>query len=105
MVIRAMPVSADLFSMLGAEPVRGRLFARPDFAPNATPVALVGPALWAALGGGESFSERTITYDGVAHTIVGVLPADFAFMRYRDIDVSGCRCGRRPARASARSAG
>jgi putative ABC transport system permease protein len=87
MVIRAMPVSADLLGMLGAEPVRGRLFARSDFAPNATPVALVGPGLWAALGGSESFSDRTITYDGVAHTIVGVLPADFAFMRYRDIDV------------------
>jgi predicted permease len=87
MVLLSMPVSADLLVMLGAEPVRGRLLAPSDYEADATPVALVGAALWAALGGGESVGERTVTYGGVSHVIVGVLPDDFGFMRYSDIDV------------------
>jgi len=85
--VRAMTVSEDFLGVLGAEPVRGRLFAESDHAVDGEPVALVSTTLWAALGGGERTTGVKFTFDGVAQTAVGVLSADFSFNRYQDIDV------------------
>jgi len=59
--------------MLGVRPIRGR-----NFLPNeeeGADVAMVTENFWRKrMGGDPSVLGRSITLDGVAHTIVGVLP-------------------------------
>ncbi|MGH8094524.1 MAG: ABC transporter permease [Chthoniobacterales bacterium] len=66
-------VTANYFDVLGVRPVRGR-----NFLPNeeeGADVALVSEHFWKSrLGGDPNVVGRSITLDGVAHTIVGVLP-------------------------------
>jgi putative ABC transport system permease protein len=66
-------VTANYFDVLGVHPIRGR-----NFLPNeeeAADVALVTENFWQKrMGGDPNVIGRSITLDGVAHTIVGVLP-------------------------------
>ncbi len=71
--IGAFRVTANYFDVLGVQPIRGR-----NFLPNeeeGADVALVSENFWRRrLGGDPNVLGRSITLDGVAHTIVGVLP-------------------------------
>jgi predicted permease len=72
-------VSDNYFSMLGAKPSAGRFFLPEETKPNANiPVAVVSQSLWKQLGGGSDFSERTVTINGEACAIVGVVPKGFS---------------------------
>jgi len=66
-------VTPNYFDMLGVRPIRGR-----NFLPNeeeGADVAMVTENFWRKrMGGDPSVLGRSITLDGVAHTIVGVLP-------------------------------
>src|SRR6266513_435122 len=66
-------VTSNYFDMLGLRPIRGR-----NFLPNeeeGADVALVTENFWQKrLGGDPNVIGRSITLDGAAHTIVGVLP-------------------------------
>ena len=66
-------VTSNYFDVLGVRPIRGR-----NFLPNEeeeAEVALVTENFWRKrLGGDENVIGRSIALDGVAHTIVGVLP-------------------------------
>ena len=66
-------VTANYFDVLGVQPIRGR-----NFLPNeeeGADVALVSENFWRRrLGGDPNVLGRSVTLDGVAHTIVGVLP-------------------------------
>ncbi|MGC1322055.1 MAG: ABC transporter permease [Candidatus Udaeobacter sp.] len=66
-------VTSNYFDMLGVHPIRGR-----NFLPNeeeGADVAMVTENFWRKrMGGDPSVLGRSITLDGVAHTIVGVLP-------------------------------
>lgn len=69
-------VSEGTFSLLGVQPALGRGFVPSDYK-NSTAVLLSDP-LWRQLfHGRRDILGRTITLDGVSHTIVGVMPADF----------------------------
>ena len=71
--IGAFRVTANYFDVLGVQPIRGRNFL-PDEEEGAD-VALVSENFWRRrLGGDPNVLGRSITLDGVAHTIVGVLP-------------------------------
>lgn len=70
-------VTNTLASTLGATPVQGRYFTAADTRTGAEPVALISWALWKARFGAEVVTDRTITLDGKAYTIVGVLPRGF----------------------------
>ena len=73
-------ISAEGFAMLGVEPVRGRLFTPADAAPDATPTAILGYGLWQRrFGGSDDVIGRTEVMNGRPTTIIGVLPAGFAF--------------------------
>ena len=71
--IGAFRVTANYFDVLGVQPIRGR-----NFLPNeeeGADVALVSEHFWKGrLGGDPAVLGRSITLDGVPHTIVGVLP-------------------------------
>ena len=66
-------VTSNYFDALGLRPIRGR-----NFLPNeeeAADVAMVTENFWRKrMGGDPNVIGRSITLDGVAHTIVGVLP-------------------------------
>jgi putative ABC transport system permease protein len=66
-------VTSNYFDVLGVRPIRGR-----NFLPNeeeAADVAMVTENFWRKrMGGDANVIGRSISLDGVAHTIVGVLP-------------------------------
>jgi putative ABC transport system permease protein len=73
-------VTAGLFDLLGVQAAVGRTFAPGEDQPGAERVAVLGHGLWQQrLGGDPEVVGRQITLDGVAHTIVGVMPPDFGF--------------------------
>src|SRR6266699_6606015 len=66
-------VTSNYFDVLGVHPIRGRNFL-PEEEENAD-VAMVTENFWQKrMGGDANVIGRSITLDGVPHTIVGVLP-------------------------------
>jgi predicted permease len=68
-------VTAGFLRALGVDAAAGRLIAPGDEAPDAPPVAVVSYRLAdERLGGAAQALGRSLTLDGVGHTVVGVLP-------------------------------
>ncbi len=66
-------VTANYFDVLGVRPIRGRNFLAAE--EEGADVAVVSEHFWRKrLGDDPNVIGRTLTLDGVAHTIVGVLP-------------------------------
>lgn len=75
-------VSADLFRVLGASPALGRGFAAGEDRPGVEPVVVVSDALWRSrFGADPTLLGRQLDLDGVQHTVIGVMPAEFWFPR------------------------
>jgi putative ABC transport system permease protein len=78
-VLQGEIVSADFFRVLGIRPVLGRDFLLPDEQPHQN-TAMLSHQLWQTV-----FSSRpdivgqTITLDGAAYTVAGVMPESFSF--------------------------
>jgi putative ABC transport system permease protein len=73
-------VSADFASVLGIEPVIGRMFTADEDRPKGLNVVLIGTALWQErFGGRPDVLGQTIRLNSRPFTIIGVLPpaADF----------------------------
>jgi putative ABC transport system permease protein len=79
-------VSEDYFAVLGVKPRLGRVFLPEEYRPGAAPVVVISSALWQQRYGGDPhvLGRREIL-DGVAHTIVGVMPVSFQFPEKRHI--------------------
>jgi hypothetical protein len=72
-------VTANLFKVLGVTPILGRNFLPDEEAPG-TRVVMLGYNLWQRrFGGDRDIVGRTIRVNAVPHTVVGVMPASFAF--------------------------
>lgn len=73
--------SASLFPLLGVRPAIGRGFRADEDAPgDPSSVVVLSHALWTARFGGDStVVGRTVTLDGRAHTVIGVMRADDRF--------------------------
>src|SRR5438445_31214 len=66
-------VTSNYFNVLGVRPIRGRNFLPQE--EEAADVAMVTENIWQKrMGGDMNVIGRSITLDGVPHTIVGVLP-------------------------------
>src|SRR5947208_2633215 len=66
-------VTANYFDVLGARPVRGRNFLPEE--EESADVAMVTENFWQKrMGGDANVIGRSVTLDGVPHTIVGILP-------------------------------
>ena len=66
-------VTSNYFDVLGVRPIRGRNFLPEE--EEGADVAMVTENFWRKrMGGDPNVLGRSITLDGVAHTIVGVLP-------------------------------
>ncbi|MBV8201404.1 MAG: ABC transporter permease [Acidobacteria bacterium] len=74
----AQLVSSDFFSLLGIKPLLGRTFLPGEDEIGAAPVAIVSAALWRRkLGGSPDVLGKSLTLDGRAVPIVGVVSARF----------------------------
>ncbi|MFN8060708.1 MAG: ABC transporter permease [Vicinamibacterales bacterium] len=79
-------VTANMFHVLGVEPVVGRTFTEDEDVPDRHDTVVLGYELWQRrYGGDRSIVGQAILVDGVARTVVGVLPAGFRLpLDYRD---------------------
>lgn len=72
--------SAALFSILGVRPMLGRAFLPSEDLPGAATVVLLSHRTWLRLFNGDSsVVGRSITIDRQPMTVVGVMPAGFAY--------------------------
>jgi predicted permease len=78
-LLPGIATSAELFSVLGATPALGRMFQKGDDIQGAEPVAVLSYGVWQELGGDKSIIGSRVRLDGVARTIVGVMPRGFWF--------------------------
>ena len=72
-------VSANYFSMLGVQPIKGRLFLpEEDIGRGAHPVAVLSEPTWKTMFGSDpAIIDKQIVLNGRAYSIVGVAPAEF----------------------------
>src|SRR6202521_5298355 len=78
--------TANLFNLLGVEPVLGRNLRPADDSKGAPKVMLISERLWRkSFGGNPAVIGRDVRLDGSPRTIVGVMPAGFRFPSQTDL--------------------
>jgi len=71
-------VTPNTFRVLGAQPIAGRTFAEGEDREGFDRVVVISHRLWQAYFGGErNIIGRTLHLDGMARTIIGIMPAAF----------------------------
>jgi predicted permease len=75
--LQGLRVSANFFSTLGEKPLLGRSFRPEEDQLGAAPVALLGEGFWKReFASSKSVLRQTVSLDGIAYTIVGVVPSN-----------------------------
>ena len=72
-------VTANLFSTLGVQAQIGRTFAPDEDQEGSASVVIISHHLWRALGESGQIIGRQLTLNGSQATVIGVMPASFAF--------------------------
>lgn len=73
-------VSANFLRILGVQPALGRSFRPEEDAEAGPPVVMISAELWRRrFDGDPGIVGRTVTLETLPYTIIGVLPAGFAF--------------------------
>ena len=71
-------VTAELITVLGVPPLRGRAFTHADTLPGAEDVAILSDDVWqSAYARDETVVGRVVRIDGTPTRIVGIMPAGF----------------------------
>lgn len=82
----ATEVTANTFTLLGARPALGRDFVAGDDRPGAAPVVMLSNRFWQAkLLGDRGVLGQMVRINGVATTVVGIMPAEFVFPQNQDL--------------------
>ncbi len=85
--LRALSLSSSVFGVLGVSAGAGRVFTE-DEERRGDRVVMLTHALWQRrFGGSPSAIGRSLSLNGAAFTIVGVMPATFAFPEGNEVDV------------------
>jgi len=72
--------TADLFSTLGVQPALGRAFTAEEQLPGRDQVVVLTDALWRSrFAADPNIIGRLVRVDGVNLTVIGVMPATFAY--------------------------
>jgi len=83
--VSVMQVTAELFPMLGVQPIRGRTFLPVESKQAQRRVALLNEALWRSrFGSDPQIMGKSVRLDDDTFTVVGILPAN---LRYPAADV------------------
>ena len=86
--VHGMEVTDGTLPIMGVRPAYGRLFTRQDDQPNAAKTVILEYGYWRRhFGGDQSAVGRTITLDGDARQIIGILPRNFHFLDDYDADL------------------
>jgi putative ABC transport system permease protein len=73
-------VSADLFTVLKVNPLKGRVFINDEDVPDAAPVVVLSYGLWQRrFGGDDGIINQTINLNNKSHTVIGVMPQNYMF--------------------------
>jgi putative ABC transport system permease protein len=83
--VRATP---NVFALLGANAILGRVFLEPEGQPGNDRVAVLSRAFWQRhFGGSPSVIGRTIQLDALPYTVVGVMGGEFDFPPNGHVDI------------------
>jgi predicted permease len=97
--VRVAAVGADFLKILGARPIRGRTFAPEERREGGVRAVLVSERFWNRyLGSRADLSRTTLTFEGDAYAVIGVLPANIDFPVGSDLWVAREVSGRNPYR-------
>lgn len=78
--LHALQMTAEMFSLLGMTPSRGRTFSVGEDQPGNEHVVVLSQRLWQRrFGGDERIIGQQIRLDGESYTVIGVMPPDFQF--------------------------
>jgi putative ABC transport system permease protein len=78
--IHVARTTTTLVSVLRVPPARGRWFTEEEGTPGAPLVTILSHGLWTRrFGGDPDVIGTSITLDGVPATVIGIMPASFAF--------------------------
>ncbi len=78
--VKVTAVSANFFSLLGADALLGRVFSSEDERDGSPPVTLLSYNYWKVkFGGDPAVIGRTIIFNDTPVTVIGVLPESFRF--------------------------
>jgi len=85
--VNAPNVSANFFSVLGVDAIRGRTFQAGEDTSGGPKVVVLGYPIWQShFGGSENIIGQQLNLAGDTYTVVGVLPEGFQFaMRPADL--------------------
>jgi putative ABC transport system permease protein len=87
--VTGMRVSADYFRILGVPPAIGRGFAAEEGTRDGANVAVISNNLWKQQFGGEApITGKSISLNGEAYTVVGVMPGGFESRPSADVWVA-----------------
>jgi putative ABC transport system permease protein len=85
---RSLPVQAvtpEFTNVFGMQPVLGRGLLPEDAEPGAPEVALIDHGFWQTmLGGDRGVIGTTLLFNGIPHTVIGVMPPRFRFPTYSE---------------------
>jgi putative ABC transport system permease protein len=78
--LRGLQLSADMFHLLGVNPVLGRTFAANEDQPGNDRVVVLSSRLWQRrFGSDPNIIGQQLTLDGASYTVLGVMPPQFQF--------------------------
>jgi putative ABC transport system permease protein len=74
-------ISPSLMPLLGLSPVAGRTFADDEEKPGAPSVVMISEGVWKRrFGSDPTLVGRTLSFNGLDHTVVGIAPAALTVM-------------------------
>jgi putative ABC transport system permease protein len=77
-VLRGARVTSNLFSVLSVQPMLGRSFLPEEEQPGRNQVVILSYGFWQRrFGSDPALVGKTVTIDGLNHTVVGVMPPGF----------------------------
>lgn len=78
--VTGVRVTASLLSLLGRQPLKGRLFLAGEDQPQASHVLILSHHLWQrSFGSNANLVGQTVALNGESYTVVGIMPPDFKF--------------------------
>jgi predicted permease len=86
--VNTLDVTDGTLPLLGISPILGRTITHDDDSPDKPPTVLLTYGYWQhKFGGSPSAIGKSITLDGTPTQIIGVLPKNFEFMNYDDVQM------------------
>jgi putative ABC transport system permease protein len=78
--VQACQVTPEFFTVLGIQPALGRTLEAEDAAPGRAGTIVISRGFWSSrLGSSPEAIGKTVSLNGAAYTIVGVMPEEFNF--------------------------